>query len=73
MCFYYFLQSQRQNAFSYNRKSLPPSIPDPKYAFGFEEDNAGKLVPQQPPSRDDSLGPAFYNTSLTVCKSCLYI
>lgn len=58
------IKNQRQNIFRFNRKSLPPSIPDPKYAFGFEEDEKGKLVPQQPPSRDASLGPAFYNTSI---------
>jgi len=46
---------------------LPPSIPDPKFAYGFEEDDIGKLVQQQPPIRDASLGPAFYNTSGNVC------
>ncbi|CAF0962416.1 unnamed protein product [Adineta ricciae] len=51
----------RQNLVKYNRKSLPPSIPDPKFAYGFEEDNTGILVPQKPPTRDGSLGPAFYN------------
>ncbi|CAF0774387.1 unnamed protein product [Rotaria sp. Silwood1] len=59
-------QHQRQYTFNYNRKSLPPSIPDPKYAYGFEENDAGKLVPQHPPDRDASLGPAFYNASVSV-------
>lgn len=52
--------------FKLNRKSLPPSIPDPKFAFGFEEDGAGKLIPQHPPERDATLGPAFYNSSSSV-------
>ncbi len=56
----------------YNRKSVPPSIPDPKFAYGFEEDNGGQLVPQQPPNRDVSLGPAFYNAPVTVCFLLFY-
>ncbi|CAF1351377.1 unnamed protein product [Adineta ricciae] len=27
------------------RKCLPPSIPDPKYSYGFEEDDDGNLIP----------------------------
>ena len=50
----------------YNRKYVPPSIPDPKFAYGFEEDTGGKLVPQKPPTRDGSIGPAFYNPSTNV-------
>ncbi|CAM2711420.1 unnamed protein product [Rotaria socialis] len=53
----------RHHTFSFNGKLVPPSIPDPKFAFGFEEDGRGKLVPQHPPERDASLGPAFYNSS----------
>ncbi|CAF0787247.1 unnamed protein product [Rotaria sordida] len=60
------IKHPRQHTFAYNRKSLPPSIPDPKYAYGFEEDDVGKLIPQHPPDRDDSLGPAFYNASVSV-------
>ncbi|CAF3707078.1 unnamed protein product [Rotaria sordida] len=56
----------RPNAFKYNRKSLPPSIPDPKFAYGFEEDAGGTLVPQQPPTRDGSIGPAFYSPPAAV-------
>jgi hypothetical protein len=53
---------------------LPPSIPDPKFAYGFEEDDTGKLVPQQPPARDDSLGPAFYNAlPTTVCSFVVFL
>ncbi|CAF1227660.1 unnamed protein product, partial [Didymodactylos carnosus] len=51
----------RQNTFKYTRKSVAPSIPDPKFAYGFEEDDHGALVPQHPPVRDESMGPAFYN------------
>jgi hypothetical protein len=51
----------------YNRKYVPPSIPDPKFAYGFEEDDGGKLVPQKPPTRDGSIGPAFYNPATNVC------
>lgn len=61
------VKHSRQNVFKYNRKSLPPSIPDPKFAYGFEEDDAGTLVPQKPPTRDGSIGPAFYNPPATVC------
>jgi hypothetical protein len=44
-----------------NRKRNPPSIQDPKYAYGFEEDKHGELIPQAPPDRDASMGPAYYN------------
>ncbi|CAF1535012.1 unnamed protein product [Adineta steineri] len=56
----------RPNLPKYERKALPPSIPDPKFAYGFEEDTAGILVPQKPPTRDGSIGPAFYNPPPTV-------
>lgn len=60
-------QQPRPNTFKFNRKSLPPSIPDPKLAYGFEEDASGALVPQQAPQRDASIGPAFYNPPAAVC------
>ncbi|CAF3141392.1 unnamed protein product [Rotaria socialis] len=60
------VKQPRPNAFKYNRKSLPPSIPDPKLAYGFEEDAMGTLVPQQAPQRDASIGPAFYSPPATV-------
>jgi hypothetical protein len=44
------------------RKRNPPSIQDPKNAYGFEEGADGELVPQAPPDKDPSIGPAYYNT-----------
>ncbi len=44
----------------FNRKKNAPSIQDPKYAYGFEESHTGELIPQAPPERDPSLGPAYY-------------
>lgn len=44
----------------FNRKKNAPSIQDPKNAYGFEESHAGELIPQAPPERDPSLGPAYY-------------
>lgn len=44
-----------------SRKKNPPSIQDPKSAYGFEEGNNGELVPQAPPDKDPTLGPAYYN------------
>lgn len=57
------------------RKKNPPSIQDPKKAYGFEEANNGELIPQAPPERDTSLGPAFYNAVMShnfVFHWCLY-
>jgi len=58
-----FNQHFRQNIPKYIRKSLPPSIPDPKSSYGFEEDDNGNLVAHQPPSED----PDFSNPTVTVC------
>ena len=44
----------------FNRKKNAPSIQDPKFAYGFEESHTGELIPQAPPDRDPSLGPAYY-------------
>lgn len=43
-----------------NRKKNAPSIQDPKLAYGYEEDDSGELIPQAPPDKDSSIGPAYY-------------
>lgn len=46
-----------------NRKKNAPSIQDPKLAYGFEEGTNGELIPQAPPEKDSSMGPAYYSVS----------
>ncbi len=50
----------------FNRKKNAPSIQDPKTAYGFEESATGELIPQAPPERDPSLGPAYYHTPVSI-------
>lgn len=49
----------------FNRKKNAPSIQDPKNAYGFEESHTGELIPQAPPERDPTLGPAYYANQTT--------
>lgn len=46
---------------TYARQSTAPSIPIPGKSYGYEETDTGGLVPQAPPDKDSSIGPAYYN------------
>ena len=54
----------------FHRKPEAPSIPVPGMAYGYEENDDGTLRKQDPPNRDNSLGPAFYNPA--VCEYSVY-
>ena len=51
------------NRIKFHRKPVAPSIPMPGQAYGYEENEDGTLHKQDPPEKDTSLGPAFYNVS----------
>ncbi|CAF0774130.1 unnamed protein product [Adineta steineri] len=66
------VKHQRQNVLKINRKSLPPSIPDPKYSYGFEQDEDGNLVPHQPVFLDQDIDQDFSNTTVENDPTKLY-
>ena len=47
----------------YTRQPTAPSIPATGQCHGYEEGDDGKLVPQEQPLHDPTMGPAYYNTS----------
>ena len=53
----------------FHRKPEAPSIPVPGMAYGYEENDDGTLRKQDPPQRDNSLGPAFYNPAVVSIQS----
>lgn len=46
------------------RKPDAPSIPAQSQAYGYEEAEDGVLRKQEPPQKDESMGPAFYQKHL---------
>uniref|UniRef100_A0A8W8IEC1 Sperm-tail PG-rich repeat-containing protein 2 n=1 Tax=Magallana gigas TaxID=29159 RepID=A0A8W8IEC1_MAGGI len=53
----------------FHRKPEAPSIPMPGQAYGYEECEDGTLKKQDPPDKDKSIGPAFYNPTVDPTKA----
>ena len=60
---------QLMSRVKFHRKPEVPSIPVPGMAYGYEENDDGTLRKQDPPQRDNSLGPAFYNPAVVSIQS----
>ncbi|XP_030046572.1 sperm-tail PG-rich repeat-containing protein 2 [Microcaecilia unicolor] len=55
-------KSRSFHQIQYQRKSEAPSIPSRDHSYGYDESADGTLIKQLPPSRDNTLGPAYYNS-----------
>lgn len=51
---------------TYHRLPTAPSIPIPSQNYGYDEDMEGVLRPQKLPTKDSTIGPAYYNV-MHVC------
>nr|XP_033813347.1 sperm-tail PG-rich repeat-containing protein 2 isoform X2 [Geotrypetes seraphini] len=58
----HLIKSRSFHLIQYHRKPEAPSIPTLGQAFGYDESEDGTLVKQVPPSTDNTLGPAYYNS-----------
>ncbi|KAJ3107498.1 Sperm-tail PG-rich repeat-containing protein 2 [Physocladia obscura] len=54
--------SSKKPTIVWRRKYVPPSIPVGRFAFGYQENESGELIPRSPPQKKNSLmdpGPAY--------------
>ena len=59
----------RKSKIVVQRRPDAPSIPAQAQAYGYEETEDGILKKQEPPSKDDSMGPAFYQKVRNIIES----